>query len=211
MRSRSAQSKRCGTAGPVFSGVPSSRGPDASPIEVALVALAAALTEVGAPWMVIGGIAVIAHGVQRMTTDIDAVIQGDAVSVPQLLAVLSRHHIVSRIDDAAAFASTNLVVLARHAPTEVDLDLSLGWTAFEREALAARASTAYGTVTAPMAGVEEYSYGTLASIHAMRVGIHDFRVVRASCQSPMGPPNPPNPPPCCPPPSSSSAPQRSWL
>jgi len=31
--------------------------------------------------MVIGGIAVIAHGVQRMTTDIDAVVQGDAVSV----------------------------------------------------------------------------------------------------------------------------------
>jgi hypothetical protein len=36
----------------------------------------------------------------------------------------------------------NLVVLARHQPTEVDLDLSIGWTKFEREALSMRASTA---------------------------------------------------------------------
>jgi hypothetical protein len=35
--------------------------------------------------MVIGGIAVAAHGVQRMTTDIDAVIQGDAVSVATVI------------------------------------------------------------------------------------------------------------------------------
>jgi len=105
--------------------------------------------------MVIGGIAVIAHGVQRMTTDIDVVIQGDAVSVHSLIEVLRQHHIVPRIDDAEAFAATNLVLLTRHRPTEVDLDLSFGWTVFEHEALAARSSTRYGEVAAPMAGVEE--------------------------------------------------------
>jgi hypothetical protein len=52
--------------------------------------------------MVIGGIAVIAHGVQRMTTDIDAVIQGDAVSVHALIASLRRYQIVPRIDNAEA-------------------------------------------------------------------------------------------------------------
>ena len=61
-----------------------------SRIEEALAALSEALSETGAPWMVIGGIAVIAHGVQRMTTDIDAVIQGDAVSVRALINVLRR-------------------------------------------------------------------------------------------------------------------------
>jgi len=66
------------------------RGPDTSRIEEALAALSEALSETGAPWMVIGGIAVIAHGVQRMTTDIDAVIQGDAVSVRALINVLRR-------------------------------------------------------------------------------------------------------------------------
>ena len=105
--------------------------------------------------MVIGGIAVIAHGVQRMTTDIDAVIRGDAVSVPALIGVLRRHQIVPRIDGAEAFAATNLVLLTRHRPTEVELDLSFGWTVFEHEALAACVRTRYGKVAAPMAGVEE--------------------------------------------------------
>ena len=57
--------------------------------------------------MVIGGIAVIAHGVQRMTTDIDAVIQGDSVQIRELLSVLRQHRILPRIDDAEAFAATN--------------------------------------------------------------------------------------------------------
>jgi Nucleotidyl transferase of unknown function (DUF2204) len=134
--------------------VPARRGPDRS-IEDALAALSGALSEVGAPWMVIGGIAVIAHGVQRMTTDIDAVIQGDAVSIAKLIDVLRRHQIVARIDDAEAFAAANLVLLVRHRPTEVDLDLSFGWTVFEHEALVACERTRYGSVVAPMARVEE--------------------------------------------------------
>lgn len=105
--------------------------------------------------MVIGGIAVIAHGVQRMTTDIDAVIRGDAVAVHAAIKALKRHQIAPRITDAEAFAATNLVLLMRHRPTEVDLDLSLGWTAFEHEALAARAATRFGKVSAPMASVDD--------------------------------------------------------
>jgi hypothetical protein len=126
-----------------------------SRIETALVALSRALSELGAPWMVIGGIAVIAHGVQRMTTDIDAVIQGDAVSIHALIDVLRRHHIIARVPNAETFAATNLVVLTRHEPTEVDLDLSLGWTAFEHEALASCANKRFGRVAVPMAGVED--------------------------------------------------------
>ena len=146
---------RCALAGAAFSDVPAARGPDRSLIEEALAALCDALSETSAPWMVIGGIAVIAHGVQRMTTDIDAVIQGDRLESPALLSALRRHQIVPRIDHAEAFAEMNLVVLARHQPTEVDLDLSMGWTKFERDALAMRASTRYGTVDAPMARVED--------------------------------------------------------
>ncbi|HEY0478947.1 MAG TPA: hypothetical protein VGD37_15615 [Kofleriaceae bacterium] len=105
--------------------------------------------------MVIGGIAVIAHGVQRMTTDIDAVIQGDAVLVRTLIAQLRQHHIVTRVADAEAFAATNLVLLARHHPTQIDLDLSLGWTIFEHEAIAAREMTRFGRVLVPMAAVDD--------------------------------------------------------
>jgi hypothetical protein len=135
--------------------LPAAKGPDRSIIEKALAALCDALSEIDTPWMIIGGIAVIAHGVQRMTTDIDAVIQGDRVQTAELLAVLHRHRIAPRVANAEAFADTNLVLLARHLPTQVDLDLSFGWTAFESDALASSVSMPYGTVTAPMARVEE--------------------------------------------------------
>jgi len=90
-----------------------------------------------------------------MTTDIDAVIRGDAVLVPAVLKALRRQQIAPRIADAEAFAATNLVLLTQHQPTEVDLDLSLGWTRFEHEALAARAATRYGKVSVPMARVDD--------------------------------------------------------
>lgn len=119
-------------------------------IEDALAALASALDEAGAPWMVIGGIAVIAHGVRRFTTDIDAAVLGDAISIDRLLEVLARHGIAPRIDNAAAFALTNLVLLVRHAPTGVDLDVSQAWSSFEHEAITAREKARFGRVLAPM-------------------------------------------------------------
>lgn len=83
-------------------------------LEDALAALARALDEAGAPWMIIGGIAIIAHGVRRFTTDIDAAVLGDAIAIDHLLDTLARHEIVPRIDDAEAFAQANLVLLVRH-------------------------------------------------------------------------------------------------
>jgi hypothetical protein len=83
------------------------------------------------------------------------VIRGDAVTVRAALNALRRHQIGPRIADAEAFAATNLVLLTRHRPTEVDLDLSPGWTRFEHEALDARAATRFGKVSVPMASVDD--------------------------------------------------------
>jgi hypothetical protein len=130
--------------------VPGKRAKGERLLEDALAALARALDEAGAPWMVIGGIAVIAHGVRRFTTDIDAAVRGDAISIDRLLEVLARHGIVPRIADAAAFARANLVLLLRHASTGVDLDVSQAWSSFEYEALAAREEARFGRVRVPM-------------------------------------------------------------
>jgi hypothetical protein len=105
--------------------------------------------------MVIGGIAVIARGVRRMTTDIDVVVRGDTVEISRLLKALARHAFRPRIEDAEAFAEKNLVLLLRHAPTGVDLDLSLGFTDFEREAIASSTPAAYGNATYPMARADD--------------------------------------------------------
>jgi len=120
-------------------------------LEGALKALTSALNESAAPWMIIGGIAVIARGVRRFTTDIDAAVRGDAISIETLVEVLFRHGVVPRIPRAVAFARTNLVLLMRHEKTGVDLDVSLAWSTFEHEAIDAAEEASFGRVRAPMA------------------------------------------------------------
>lgn len=130
--------------------MPSKRGGSERLVERALDALSRALTESGAPWMVIGGIAVIARGVRRFTTDIDAAVRGDAIRPAELLDIFRKHGIVPRIPDASSFAQKNLVLLMRHDETGVDLDVSFAWSAFEHEALADRTLTDFGSVRVPM-------------------------------------------------------------
>ena len=124
-------------------------------LQDALRDLASALTKSGAAWMVIGGIAVIARGVRRFTADIDVAVRGDAIEVDALLSILGKKRIHPRIEDAAAFARENLVLLLRHEPSGVDFDVSFAWTEFEYEALEAATVATFGTVKAPMARPED--------------------------------------------------------
>jgi hypothetical protein len=148
------RSGACDSAGSRCKDVRGKRGRGERGLEGALAALATALGTIGAPWMIIGGPAVIARGVRRMTTDIDAAVRGDAVRVDQLLDAFARSGIEPRIDDAAAFARRNLVLLLRHRATGVELDVSLSWTAFEHDALASATPARFGTVRVPMATAE---------------------------------------------------------
>lgn len=129
----------------------SKRARGEQPLEAALSDLASALNAIGVPWMIIGGIAVIARGVRRMTTDIDAAVRGDGVEVRSLLKALAKKRILPRIDDLERFAAESLVLLLKHQPTGIDLDVSLAWTDFEHEAIAASSEAAFGAVKAPMA------------------------------------------------------------
>jgi predicted nucleotidyltransferase len=101
----------------------------------ALRALTAALDELGAPSMIIGGIAVIAAGVPRETVDIDVAVLGRAVSLEETIAVLGRHGIAPRIEDALQFARERQVLLLRHDGSGVTLELAFAWLPFEEEAL----------------------------------------------------------------------------
>jgi hypothetical protein len=100
-----------------------------------LAALGAALEEVGAPAMVIGGIGVIARGVPRQTIDVDATVWADAVETSTLLTLLARHEIRPRIADAADFAQRHQVLLLRHDPSGTPMEISFASLPFEREAL----------------------------------------------------------------------------
>lgn len=105
--------------------------------------------------MMIGGVAVIAYGVKRLTTDVDAVVQGGAVEVAALVRALGRAGITPRVERVEDFARENLVLLMRHVETGVELDVSLGFTRFELEALACRQLVRFGRARAPMARPED--------------------------------------------------------
>jgi len=109
----------------------------ATGLDEALRALIAGLEASARPSMIIGGIAVIARGVPRLTRDIDATIAGGGTDLSDLVTVLRRHDIAPRIEDAVQFARQNHVLLLRHTPTGIDVDLSLAWLPFELEAIAA--------------------------------------------------------------------------
>jgi hypothetical protein len=127
--------------------------------------------------MLIGGLAVIARGVRRFTTDIDAVVQGDAVEIEALIGILRRHEIVPRIPDARAFAMANLILLVAHEPSGVELDISLGWTGFEREALTLCSPVAFGSVRAPVASAEDLLIFKIVAARA--IDLDDARALLA--------------------------------
>lgn len=85
--------------------------------------------------MIIGGVAVIAHGVPRFTADVDATVTAPRELLERIFDVFAQNGIVPRIADALAFARDRQVVLLRHEPSGVDLDVSLAWLPFELDAI----------------------------------------------------------------------------
>jgi hypothetical protein len=124
-------------------------------LESALADLGDALNASRADWMVIGGIAVIARGVRRMTTDIDAAVRGDQIDAAALLRVLATNGITPRIDDAESFARESLVLLLRHDATGVELDVSMTWTDFEWKAIDRASNASFGRTAVRMATPED--------------------------------------------------------
>ena len=101
-----------------------------APLRAAVAAVARSLAQVPARGMLIGGIAVIARGVPRTTRDVDATVSAETGHLEGLLRIFEKHELGPRIDDAHAFAQANQVLLLRHAPSGVDVDVSLAWLPF---------------------------------------------------------------------------------
>ena len=120
IQSPNARTGRCGTPGRNFE---SGGGVAAdSRLTAAFQALAAALDEIPAPSMIIGGLAVIASGVPRQTIDIDATVHGRLSDVVSVVATFARHGITPRIDDALQFARDHQVLLLWHEESGVTID-----------------------------------------------------------------------------------------
>jgi hypothetical protein len=91
------------------------------------------------PGVVIGGVAVAVLGRPRTTRDVDGVVLVDEHRWEEFLHAGAAFGFVPRVHDVLPFARLNRVLLLRHDPTSVNVDISLGWLPFEEEMLQRRA------------------------------------------------------------------------
>jgi hypothetical protein len=116
-----------------------------------LGALKRALDRTRAPYMLIGGIAVIARGVTRNTDDVDATVWASEVTLERLIECLDAEGIAGRIPDLEEFAATRQVLLLRHEASGTPMEVTLAWLPFEREAIGRAEEIDLGGVRLPVA------------------------------------------------------------
>ncbi len=121
----------------------------------ALADLAKALRQIDAPSMVIGGIAVIAHGVARQTIDIDATVLATRLDPSHILEALAACSIRPRIPNFLEFAEKSQVLLLVHEKTKITLEISFAFSPFEQEALAQAVEVRFGGVEISVATPED--------------------------------------------------------
>jgi hypothetical protein len=105
------------------------------PLLQAIAAATAWLRDAGAPAAVIGGVAASLLGRPRVTKDVDLVALAEDGDLPRLLSLGEKWGITPRADDAVDFAKVSRVVLLRHEPSGIEIDLSLVGLPFEREVI----------------------------------------------------------------------------
>jgi predicted nucleotidyltransferase len=158
-------------------------------IRKTLADLIKALHRIDAPSMVIGGIAVIAHGVARQTIDVDATVLATRLDPSQVLKVLREHSIHPRIPDVSEFAKRSQVLLLVHEETRITLEVSFAFSPFEQEALERAVEIDFAGIRIPVAVPEDlviykalawrdqdrYDIEQLLTLHSDRIDLDKVR------------------------------------
>jgi hypothetical protein len=113
------------------------------------------LEAVQVPHATIGGVAVSLIAQPRMTQDIDAVIWLEENQWDAFLKSGADYGFAPRIADALEFARRARVLLLKHEPSEVSVDLSLGALGFEREMIERATTVAIGSLRLKVATPED--------------------------------------------------------
>lgn len=93
------------------------------------------LAEAQVPGVVIGGIAASLLGRPRVTKDIDLLVSVEPDAWAAFVAEGETHGLEPRLSNPVEFARTSRVLLLRHRPTGLDVDVTLAGLPFEEEAL----------------------------------------------------------------------------
>ena len=85
--------------------------------------------------LIMGGVAASILGRPRVTRDIDVLVLLDEKRWEDFLAAGGKFGFVSRLRDPLRFARKAKVLLIRHKPSGIDVDVTFGALPFEREAI----------------------------------------------------------------------------
>jgi hypothetical protein len=107
------------------------------------------------PHLIIGGIAVSAHGTPRTTRDIDSVVFIDEDGLNAFIESGRPFGFVPRIPNLPDFARSTRVLLFVHEAAGIPIDLSLGALPFELESLARGVSRSIGDVEVRVPSIED--------------------------------------------------------
>jgi hypothetical protein len=111
------------------------REPPAAPLVEVLGALTGWSEAARVPYVVVGGIAASLLGRPRLTQDVDALAIAAEADWARALSQAAAFGLVARGSDPLAFARRTRVLLLRHEPTGIDLDVIFAGMPFEAEAV----------------------------------------------------------------------------
>jgi hypothetical protein len=108
-------------------------GEEIAPLRAPLAAVEALLDRLNGRGVIIGGVAVTALGAPRFTADVDVVLLLSLSRLSELMRAAAEAELLPRIENAELFARRNRVLLLRHEPSGIAVDVSLGMLPFEEE------------------------------------------------------------------------------
>jgi Nucleotidyl transferase of unknown function (DUF2204) len=126
-----------------------------APLLAALSDLVSWLAHAKVRGAIIGGVAASLLGRPRLTRDIDAVVIVPDREWRRFLELGATFGFAPRRADALDFAAITRVLLLRHEPSAIDIDLSFGLLPFEEETVARAAMTSIGNLQVPVATAED--------------------------------------------------------
>lgn len=103
----------------------------------------------------IGGLAVSLRGQPRMTVDIDLVIHADVDEALRLVRDLGETPFEPLFPGVEEVVARSFILPLRHRMTGIRVDLAIGMSGFEREAIARARSVVVGDIRVPVVTVED--------------------------------------------------------
>ncbi len=105
--------------------------------------------------VIIGGVAASILGRPRVTRDVDSLVIIDEANLEEFVQSGKHFGFIPRSDNIITFARKTRVILMKHKPTDIDIDISLGALPFEHESIKRAVWTDVGDLKLPLSSPED--------------------------------------------------------